>query len=90
MNAQMREVNDKWIRQTASFIAPNGYWCWIDENELFWKKGSDTKLTASTKKGLLRLRYVLSKECFDAIVNPVPEKYVPVKKVSPTTTLVMP
>lgn len=85
----MREANDKWIRMTARFIAPNGYWCWTDENQIFWRNGEDKKLTASTKKGLEKLRYILSKECFEEVVNPIYKTYVPVKKEN-ARCLVMP
>jgi len=80
MNAQMRAVNDEWIQATLRMTKPNGFWCWIDENQIFWKKGADTKFTASTQKGLEKLRYILSKEGFEAAVHPVPETYVHVKK----------
>lgn len=89
MNAQMRATNDKWIQATLRMIKPDGFWCWTDEKEIFWRKGADTKFTASTKRGLEKLRYVLSKEGFQAAINPVPEKYVHVPKEN-TISIVMP
>ena len=65
---------------TLRMTKPDGFWMWIDENQIFWKNGADTKFTASTKKGLEKLRYILSEEGFEAAVNPVYKTYVPVKK----------
>lgn len=77
---EQQQTNDKWVLHTIQHLAPNGYWLWTDEKELFWMNGRDTKLTASTRQGLSKLRSILSRDFFNERVNLVPEKYIAGKK----------
>jgi hypothetical protein len=73
---EKRQANDKWLLWTIQHLAPNGFWLWTDEKELFWMDGRDTKITATTERGLTKLKGILTIEFFNERVKLVPKPYV--------------